>query len=292
MLVALAAIWGGAFMLIEVGLRDLSPGGLILVRIGSAAVVLALVAVALRRTRETARELRELAVPLAVAGVVTTAVPFYLIAWGQQAIDSGTSAILNASAPIWTALLAAAVVRSQRVTGLRLVGLVLGFAGVAVLVGGSSAAGHGDVPGSLAVVAAALLYAAGALYVGKRLAGRPVLVVALGILIWATVVALPLGGASLVTAEVGWESAGAALALGVVATAVAYLLYFGLIEAAGASRAILVTYLVPATAVVWGVVLLGEPLTAAKVVGLVLVLAGVALGTGAVRPRRAASLRA
>jgi drug/metabolite transporter (DMT)-like permease len=292
MLVALAAIWGAAFMFIEIGLRGLDPGALILVRIGSATVALLLAAAGARRARATLREVRELWFPLAVAGLVGTALPFYLIAWGQQTIDSGTSAILNASAPIWTALLAAAVVRSQRVTGVRLLGLLLGFAGVAVLVGGGREAGHGDLGGSLAVVAAAALYAVAALYVGRRFAGRSAFVVSVGTLAWATVFSLPLGAGGVVGAGVEWEAWGAALALGVVATAVAYLLYYALIEGAGASRAILVTYLVPGTAVLWGVALLGEPLTAAKVGGLALVLGGVALGTGAVRPRRAARLRA
>jgi drug/metabolite transporter (DMT)-like permease len=292
MLVALAAIWGAAFMLIEVGLRGLDPGALILVRIGSATLVLAVVAAAVPRARSTFPAVRELWFPLAVAGFVGTALPFYLIAWGQQTIDSGTSAILNASAPIWTALLAAAAVRSQRVAGLRLVGLLLGFVGVAVLVGGGRRAGHGDLAGSLAVVAAAAMYALAALYVGKRFAGRSALVVSLGTLAWATVFSLPLGVRGLAEGGAEWESWAAALALGVVATAAAYLLYYALIEGAGASRAILVTYLVPGTAVLWGIVLLAEPLTAAKLAGLALVLGGVALGTGAVRPRRAASLRA
>jgi drug/metabolite transporter (DMT)-like permease len=292
MLAALAAIWGVAFMLIEIGLRGLDPGALVLVRIGSATVVLAVVAAALPQARSTFREVRELWLPLGIAGLVGTALPFYLISWGQQTIDSGTSAILNASAPIWTAVLAYAVVRSQRVTGLRLVGLFAGFVGVAVLVGGGRRAGHGDLAGSLAVVVAAGLYAVAALYVGKRFAGRSSLVVSLGTLAWASVAMLPVGLPGLLRAEGDWQPWAAALALGVVATAVAYLLYYGLIEGAGASRAILVTYLVPATALVWGVVLLGEPLTWAKSVGLALVLVGVALGTGAVRPRRAASVRA
>ena len=292
MLVALAGIWGAAFMLIEIALRGLTPGAVALARIGSGTLVLAGIGLALGRARALAVELRELWLPLAVAGLVGTAVPFFLISWGQQSVDSGTSAILNASAPIWAAVLAFAVVRSQRVTGLRLVGLALGFVGVAVLVGGGTRAGHGDLAGSLAVVGAAALYAVAALYVGKRFAGRSALLVALGTLAWATLFSLPLGLPGLVGGGVGWDAWAAALALGVGATALAYLLYYALIEGAGASRAILVTYLVPATAVLWGVALLAEPLTAPKVVGLALVLGGVALGTGAVRPRRAASLRA
>jgi drug/metabolite transporter (DMT)-like permease len=292
MLLALAAIWGAAFMLIEIGLRDLAPSSLIAGRIGSAAVVLALVVAVRGELRGTLRDLRACARPLALAGLVTTAFPFYLIAWGQQTIDSGTSAILNASAPIWTALLAAVAVRSQRVTGLRLAGVLVGFAGVAVLVGGGTRAGHGDVLGSLAVVTAAASYAAGALYVGRRLRGLTPLAVSLGTLAWAALLTVPLGAVQVAGTEVGRQSVAAVLALGVGATAIAYLLYFGLIAGAGASRAILVTYLVPAMAVVYGVVLLGEPLSPAKLLGLALILAGVALGTGAVLTPRAASLRA
>jgi drug/metabolite transporter (DMT)-like permease len=136
--------------------------------------------------------------------------------------------------------------------------------------------------GGLAVVGAALCYAAGALYVGGRLAALSPLEVSLGLLVWSTVFTLPVGLAQ-VPDTVGWESLAAVLTLGVVATALAFQLYFGLIAGAGASRAILVTYLVPSLGVVYGVTLLDEPLTGFAIGGLALVLVGVTLGTGTIR---------
>ena len=289
MLLALAAIWGAAFMLIEIALRDLAPLSVAAGRIGFGALALALVAAA--RRANVVPALRRNARPLATAAALNTAVPFVLIPWGQTAIDSGTAAILNAAAPLFTAIFAAAVVHSQRVTGARLGGFVLGFAGVALVVGAEPGAGADAVLGSLAVVAAAALYAAGGLYTGSRLNGLSALEIALGTMAWATLFTLPLGLVGLRGHSVGWEALAAVLALGVVATAIGYLLYFGLIGRAGASSAILVTYLVPTTALVYAATLLDEPVGVRQVVGLALVLGGVGLGTGTVlrgRRRRSA----
>jgi drug/metabolite transporter (DMT)-like permease len=254
-----------------------------------------LVVVAAVRRAEVLPALRANARVLALAALLNTAVPFVLIPRGQTAIDSGTAAILNASAPLYTAIFAAAVVHSQRVTGGRLAGFLLGFAGVALVVGAEPAAGAGAVLGALAVTAAAALYAAGGLYTGSRLRGLSALEIALGTMAWATLFTLPLGLLGLRGHAVGWEAGASVVALGVAATALAYLLYFGLIGGAGASSAILVTYLVPTTALVYGATLLDEPVGFRQVVGLALVLAGVALGTGTAlrrRRREAATVRA
>lgn len=283
-LLALSGIWGGAFALIEIGLRDLEPASLIGGRIGSAALALVAVAI-LSRRHGTVSRLRPLAGPLAIAALFNTAIPFFLIAWGQQFIDSGVAAILNASAPLFTALIALGVVRAERVTGLRLVGFVLGFVGVVSLVGAQPSVGGNALLGSLAVVGAAACYAVGALYTARRLGGLAPLEVALGTMLWASLFTVPVGLVQLQGESVGWEAAAAVAALGVAATALAYILYFTLIAGAGASRAILVTYLVPALALVYGVTLLGEPLTASGLGGLALILGGVALGTGAVGVR-------
>jgi drug/metabolite transporter (DMT)-like permease len=285
-LLVLGAIWGASFMLIEVGLRDLEPTTLMLGRVAVAAVALGVYLPFALPTRPALAELRSRAGTLVVLGLLNSALPFVLIAWGQPYVDSGLAAILNSSAPLFTALLAWAFVRSERVTGLRLAGVLVGFAGVVVLVGAGPSGGGRAVAGSLAVVAAAFCYACGALYAARRLAGVSPLVLSLGAMISAT---LALAGPGLAQApdELGWEAALAVLGLGVGGTALGYILYFALILDAGASRAILVTYLVPALALVYGVTLLDEPLTAAALVGLALVLAGVALGTGAVRLRSA-----
>jgi drug/metabolite transporter (DMT)-like permease len=278
MLLGLAAIWGSAFMFTKVALRDFSPSTLILLRIASGALALGLY---VQLSGRSLGALRPYVWPLALLGLVNTAAPFFLIAWGQQHIDSNLAAILNASAPLFTALFALSVDQTQRVTGLRLVGVVLGFAGVVLLVGFGVGDGRTAVGGALAVVAASALYGIGGLYAGRRFAGLPSPLVGFGTLVWATLFALPVGAAEATVP--GWEGLASVLYLGVVCTGAAYLLYFGLIAGAGASRAVLVTYLVPSLALLYGAVFLDEAIRALSIVGLALVLAGVALGTGTVR---------
>ena len=283
MLAALAALWGSSFMFIEIALRDLAPSTLILLRMAFGALTLA-VYVAL--TGKDVRALRPYVLPLALLGAVNTAIPFFLIAWGQQYIDSGLASILNASAPLFTALFALGYDRSQRATGSRLAGILIGFTGVVLLVGFELTGGEKAVLGGLAVVAASACYGLGGLYAGRRFNGLPPSLVALGGLAWSTLFVAPVGLAQASTP--GWDALLAVLYLGVAATGIAYLLYFGLIAGAGASKAVLVTYLVPALALVYGAVFLDEEVTAIALAGLALVLAGVALGTGAVgRSRRA-----
>ena len=275
MLLALAAIWGSSFLFIEIALRDLAPSTLILLRMASGAVALA---VYIKATRHSFSVLRGWFWPLALLGLANTAVPFFLIAWGQQYIDSGLASIFNASAPLFTALFAIAYDHSQRATGLRLVGILVGFSGVVLLVGFELSGGERAVAGGLAVVAASACYAIGGLYAGRRFAGMPPSLLAFGGLVWSTAFVLPFGVAQ--ASSIGWEAALSVLYLGVAATGVGYLLYFGLIAGAGASKAVLVTYLVPSLALVYGAVFLDEEVTAVALGGLVLVLAGVALGTG------------
>jgi len=179
--------------------------------------------------------------------------------------------------------------RSQRATGMRLAGILIGFTGVVLLVGFELSGGQRAVLGGLAVVAASACYGIGGLYAGRRFNGLPPSLVALGGLSWSTLFVAPAGLAQATTP--GWDALLAVLYLGGGATEAAYHLYFGLIVGAGASKAVLVTYLVPSLALVYGAIFLDEEVTAVALAGLALVLAGVALGTGAVgrtwRARRA-----
>ena len=274
MLLALASVWGVSFLFIEIALRELAPSAVILFRIAAGALTLGIY-IAIRG--HGFGQLRGYVVPLALMGAFNTAFPFFLITWGQQYIDSGLAAILNASAPIFVAVFALGVDPTQRATGLRLVGIMLGFIGIVALVGFEPGGGERAVWGSLAVVGATICYALGGLYAGRRFVGLRPELVAFGSLCFATTFALPFGAAN--ASSFGWETLAALLFLGVGATAIAYLLYFGLIAGAGASRAILVTYLVPSLALIYGAVLLDEKISALALVGLALVLAGVALGT-------------
>jgi drug/metabolite transporter (DMT)-like permease len=223
---------------------------------------------------------------LAVVALLNAVAPFLLIAWGQQSIDSGLTGILLASSPLFTALVASGYDREERSGGLRLAGVLVGFVGVALLLGVQPASGRDAVVGALAVVAAALLYSVSGLFIGRRLADVPSPAIALGTTAWATLLTLPLALLAWPDEAPGLGPLAAVVALGVGGTGVAYLLYFALIGGAGASRAILVNYLIPTMAVVYGVTLLDEPLTTGMVAGLALILAGVSLGTGVVGGRR------
>ena len=274
MLLVLSAIWGSSFMFIKVGVRELEPATLVFGRLLLAVITLALVVPQRMRISEAVATMRVELKPLAVTALLNTAVPFWLLAWGETRIDSGLAAVLQAAAPLFTALLAWRFFHSERIGGRRLAGVVVGFGGVALLVGATPS---GSVLGALAVVGASFCYAASALYAGLRLSHVPPLVIALG---------TPAGLAQLPSSTPSWKVIGSVVALGVLGLGVAYVIYFGIIAGAGASRAILVTYLVPPMALFYGVTILGEPLKATAIGGLALILGGVALGTGGLATRR------
>jgi drug/metabolite transporter (DMT)-like permease len=279
MLFALAALWGASFMFIKIGDRELHPFTLVGFRMALGALTIVPIALATMGARRVLVELRAAARPLIVTGLVNSAIPILSITWAETRIDSGLTAIVQASAPLFTALLALRFSQDERVRGSRLLGLLVGFGGVALLVGGKPS---GELVAALAVVFSALCYAAAGLYAGRKLKGTSPLVVTLGSLTAAAVATLPIGLFQLPSHVTGWKVTASMLTLGIAGTGLAYILYYGLIAGAGPSRAILITYLVPTFAVVYGAVLLGESVTGATIGGLALVLSGVALGTGAV----------
>ena len=277
MLIGLALIWGASFMFIKVAVRELTPATLILGRLGLAALTLAIIVPAALGGRRTVGELRANWRWLAVVALVNTAIPFWLLSWGETRIDSGLASIIQAAVPIFNALIAFGFFREVRVTGIRLVGIAVGFVGVALLV---SAQPHGKVLGALAVVGMAFGYGIGGLLAGRHLRSVSPLVVALASTSFSTLLVLPLGAAQAPHHNPDWEVIGSVLALGIPGTALAYLLFFGMIAGAGAAYASLVTYLIPPIALAYGAVFLGERFGAAAFGGLALILGGVALGTG------------
>lgn len=274
MLLALAAIWGASFMLIKIGVRELEPSTLVLARVVLA--LLTLLPIVLLSERGFAG-LREAWVGLLILGSLNSSVPFWLLSFGETRIDSGLSAVIQAGAPIFTALIALRFDRTQQVTGLRLVGLVIGLGGVALLVGNERG---GQLVGALAIALTGLCYAASSIYAGRWLSHLDPAATGFGAMVAATVLAAPAGIAQAPSDLPGAKVLLSVAALGIVGTGLAYILYFGLIRGAGASKAILVTYLVPAIALVYGAILLDEAVTLLALVGLGLVLLGVALGTG------------
>ncbi len=283
MLVLLALIWGSSFMFIKVAVRELDPATLVFGRLGVAALVLGAVVLATVSRGELRGALRSYWPALVVVGLLNTAVPFWLLSWGETRIDSGLASIIQASVPIFNAVIAFVAFREVRVTGVRLLGVAVGFVGVALLVGAQP---QGKVLGALAVVGMAFCYGVGGLMTGRYLKPVRPIVVAFASTAIATLVALPVGVAEAPGHMPGWKTIGSVLALGIPGTALAYLLFFGLITGAGAAFASLVTYLIPPIALAYGAIFLGERFGATAFGGLALILAGVALGTGGVRVAR------
>src|SRR2546429_9140433 len=283
MLIGLALIWGASFLFIKVAVRELTPATLILGRLGLGAVTLALLIPFAVGSGETLRQLRELWGWLVVVALVNTAIPFWLLSWGETRIDSGLASIIQAAVPIFNAAIAFVAFHEVRVTGTRLLGVAVGFVGVALLVGAQP---QGKVLGALAVVGMAFCYGLGGLLTGRYLKPVQPVVVALASTAIAAAVALPAGVVQGPSEMPGWKTIGSVVALGIPGTALAYLLFFALISGPGAAYASLVTYLIPPIALAYGAIFLGERFGAAAFGGLALILAGVALGTGGVRLRR------
>src|SRR6266516_479355 len=280
LLTVLALIWGASFMLIKIADRELTPATLILGRIGTAALLLAALALVRLGARTTLAEIRRKWQWLVVVGLVNTAVPFWLLSWGEKRIDSGLASIIQGAVPIFNALLAFAFFREARVSGLRLVGLCIGFVGVALLVGDQP---HGKLLAALAVVAMALCYAIGTLLAGRYLRGTPPLIVALSSTAVSTIAVLPAGVIQAPGEMWHGETIAAILVLGFVGTAIAYLLFFALIQRAGANYATLVSYLVPPIALAYGAIFLDESFGLSAFSFPALILVSVALATGSVR---------
>jgi drug/metabolite transporter (DMT)-like permease len=273
LLLTLASIWGASFLFIKLGVDEVEPAVVVLGRLVVGVAVLVPVVL----LRGAIPGLRAMWIPCVVLGALNNAVPYWLIAFAETRIDSGLAAVIQAAAPILTVVLATRIDPSQRVRGLRLVGVAVGFVGVALLVGVQEGS---QLVGALAVLGTATCYAVSVLYAGRTVRSFPPLEVAIGQLGVGMLLALPFGLAQLPSEAPPAKAVAAIVALGALSTGVAYLLYFTLIARAGASRAILVTYLVPAFALVYGTVFLDEPVTLSALAGLVLILGGTALGTG------------
>lgn len=286
LLLVLALIWGSSFMFIEIAIDDLSPAATMTGRLLFASAALGAVLVAKRGFRQAVRCLRDFGWAGVVLGVISTALPFWLIAWGQTRIDSGIAAIGNASMPIFVALLAMRFARHERVTGVRAFGLVLGIIGVGVLVGVNPEGGWAGAIGTLAVILASISYAAGSLFSQHKLGDSSGLLVSTASVLWGTLVILPFGIAQGPGDIPGWEAIAAVAALGLLGTALGLMMYLRLLADHGSARGSLVVYLLPVVALFYGAVFLDEPLRVTALVGLALILAGVAIASGLVRPLR------
>ena len=286
LLAIVAAIWGSSYMFIKVAVDELEPTAMMCLRLVLASAVLVPVLVVLVGARPAVAEIRATGWDAWAVGILNMALPFTLIAWGEKHIDSGIAAIANASVPIFVVLLALRFNPAERVRGARLLGILVGFAGVGVLTGLNPEGGWWAVAGTLAIVAASLSYASANHYVQHRFAGTTPLLITVASSITGALVLLPFALAQLPEEVPSWQALGSVAALGILGTALALLFFYRMLASYGASRASLVTYLLPPTALVYGALILDERITLNAILGLLLILAGVALGSGFVRLTR------
>jgi drug/metabolite transporter (DMT)-like permease len=282
-LLLLSALWGASFIFIRVAVPALGPFVLVELRVGLAAVALALCAAFLGRLPK----LRVRWSQFALLGTVNAAIPFSLISAAEINLTASLAAILNSTTVMFTAVVAA-VWMGDALTARKVVGVVLGIIGVAVLVGWDPIALDWIVVLSVgAMLAASLSYALGAVYAKQTFAGSPPLAIAIGQMTAATMLVLPLAAVSLPDERPTTIVVLSVLGLALLSTAVAYMLYFRLIENVGPTSTSTVTLLVPLFGLLFGVVLLDEPVGLGTLAGLVLILSSVTLvtGLGAARPK-------
>ena len=275
-LFVLGAIWGASFLFMRVAAPEFGAVPLIAARVGVAALFLILV----RARRGGLPHLYRNAAPLTLLGAINSAVPFSLFAYAVLSVTAGLASVLNATAPLFGALVAFIWLR-DRPAPTRIAGLIVGFAGVLVLVWGRlSVADDGGGVAVLAGLTAAVLYGISANYAKKRMSDIDPFVIATGSLIAATVLLLPLAliyWPATPPSRVSWVSA---ILLGVICTGIAYILYFRLLSRIGPSKTLAVTYLIPAFGVLWGHLFLHEPVTTSMIVGCAVILLGTTLATG------------
>ena len=279
LLFALVAMWGSAFMFMKIGVATVAPASLVAGRLMLAAALLYAV---MRARGLTLPPPGKRWLPFAALAILGNCLPFYLIAWGQQFIDSALAGILIAIMPLATLVLAHFFVAGERMTGPRALGFAIGFAGIVVLMGPAALTGLGGSPGKamaqVAVLAGALCYAANSV-LARRTIANDFLVASTAVLIIASALMVPVA-LVLDAPWTGAPSAGSVAAivwLGIGPTALATILYFQLIAAAGPTFMAIVNYLSPVVALLAGVLLMGEQPGATAIAGLVLILLGIAL---------------
>ncbi|MES0881307.1 DMT family transporter [Roseibium sp. SCP14] len=286
MLIVLGTIWGGAFLFAKVAVAEIPPFVLVFLRVSSACAVLLLV---LHHQRLLSNLTLKLAGPFLVMGFLNNAVPFSLLFLGQTVIGAGLASILNATTPIFTVIVAGLLTRQEALHANRIAGVLLGVAGVAIMLSSSlSGVASDPVWAQLSCLGAAISYACAATY-ARRFRFLPPQVAATGQLLGSSLLMLPIALLSMGNWSISDPSLTAwanVLSLGILATAIAYLIYFQLLAEAGATNASLVTLIVPASALFFGWLLLGENLSTLQLAGFAALLVGLVVLDGRILQRK------
>lgn len=276
LIITLALIWGSAFFLIVVILREIPPNTMVFLRLALAIPPMLLW---LRFTGEALPKTAAIWRQFAILGALNIALPFILYAWGQVRISSGLASVLNATTPLWGVVVAHFLTRDEKITSLRLAGVLIGFAGVGVMMGGDALSGAGEnVLAQLACVIATLFYALASIYALKiGGAGLSPMQIATGQVCAGAVMMIPvvlLTDAPWAGPMPGLATWASLAALALISTSFAYLLYFRLIAKAGATNALLIPFLIPPVAILLGVAFLGETIEPEQLGGIALIAIG------------------
>ena len=276
MLLTLSILWGGSFFFVEVVVSELPPLTIVLLRVGLAAIALWIFAfsIGLRPPASAAIWLA-----FFIMGLINNVIPFSLLVWGQTHIASGLASILNATTPLFTVVVAGVLLADERITLARMVGVAFGLAGVILMIGPEALGGFSsNVLAQIAVLGTAISYAFASVY-GRRFKsmGLNPIMLATGQVTASSLILLPMAfyiEQPQNLALPGTTSIVAILALGVFSTALAYILYFRILAAAGATNLMLVTFLVPVSAILLGSMVLGEVLLPIHLAGMALIACG------------------
>lgn len=287
MLFALSAIWGGSYFFVGVAITEMPPLTIVALRVSLAAIVLWVIAVAMGLHLPKSKKVW---LTFGGMGLLNNIIPFTLIVWGQTQIASGLASIFNAATPLFTVIIASMWLPDERATPMKLIGVAIGFIGVVIMIGLPSTSEGGNTLAQLAVIAAALSYALAGVY-GRRFKAMGInpIITAAGQVTASAVVMIPIalvidGTFEITTYSINtWASI---IGLAVLSTAVAYVLYFKILESAGATNLLLVTLLIPVSAILLGFLFLNETLEGIHLVGMILITLGLSAIDGRLWQRR------
>jgi drug/metabolite transporter (DMT)-like permease len=281
----LAAMWGASYLLIKYALEDFSPAMVVFVRTAlGAGVLYAIIRAQGGEAREKLADIRRRPGAAVLLGALAIAAPFLLISFGEREVPSGLTAVLIASAPLWVAIFAPVLDRSEKVAGRQALGLLVGIVGVGLLVGVESIGTLGQFLGALAMIGAAAFYALSSFMVKGTYKTVPALTTSFISVGAGCLLAIPVAAATAPDHVPGLRAILALVALGAFGTAIAFVIFYALIGELGAGRAALVAYVVPPISLAYGALLLDEKIGLAAIGGLVLILAGVTLASRTPRP--------
>jgi drug/metabolite transporter (DMT)-like permease len=282
LLIALSILWGGSFFFVGVAVLALPPFTIVVLRVGLAAIVLNAMVRAMGLSMSMDRRVWTAFFSM---GLLNNMIPFSLIVWAQTNIASGLASILNATTPLFTVIVANWLTKDEKMTVWRFIGVVVGFTGVVLIIGPEALQGLGaDVVAQLAILAAALSYAFAGIF-GRRFRAMGIapLATATGQLTASTILMIPFA----IVADRPWtlsmpslEIWGAVLGLALLSTALAYILYFRVLSTAGATNVLLVTFLIPVSAILLSTTILGERLEPKHFTGMGIIGLGLALIDG------------